>query len=223
MKISVVMPVCACPDPQDFSGGPHPHFFKALDSIVNAGHDDVEILMGADGNLPRVRESLAAWSSSRGGRHPAIAYHEYSFSGRWGNLQRNLLLQEATGDMVCFQDQDDEFFPNALAEVNQIAGEHPGRPLIFRMAAYQSGTFGARQREPSVLWQVEGCLELGQIGGHMIVVPNVKHLLGQWKEDAYAGDWFFINDTLQRFAAESISPCWRGEFISILRPWARAQ
>lgn len=223
MKISVIMPVCACPDPADFEGQPHPHLRACLDSIMNAGHEDVEILIGADGVLPKIKAAIAQWSTGRGRAHASIRYFEYPFSGSWGNRQRNILLQEASGDLVCFQDQDDEFFPGALAAVRGVALVNPGRPLIFRNAIFQTGNNLTPRTIPWVVWMKEGELAKGQIDGHMIVVPNVKHMLGVWKEDAYEGDWHFVTETLQRYAAEGVLPCWRGEFISITRPWARAQ
>lgn len=219
MKISVILPVCAWPRPADLDGLPHPRLRASLDSIANAGHDNVEILIGSDGVVPTVRNAVDSWLESRSDWHPAIRYFEYPFSGKWGNPQRNALLQEASGDIVCFQDQDDEFFPNALADVGRACEANPGRPMMFRMASFHIGDVPLR--EPWVMWKRQGVLDIGQIGGHMLVVPNVKELFGAWREDVYEGDWHFIIETLRRFETRGLAPCWRGEFISITRPWAR--
>lgn len=221
MKISVILPVCAFPTPADMEGMPHPRLRASLDSIAKAGHQDIEILIGSDGVLPKVKNEVDSWALSTHLKQPQIRYFEYPFSGKWGNPQRNALLKEASGDIVCFQDQDDEFFPNALADVNRVCEENPGRPLIFRMAAFHIN--GTPLKEPWVMWKKEGTLAKGQVGGHMFVVPNVKKMLGTWREDVYEGDWYFITETLQRFEATGISPCWRGEFVSITRPWARVR
>jgi hypothetical protein len=221
MKISVVMPVCAYPDPGNFEGGAHPHLRASLDSIVNGGHRDIEILIGGDGTLPKVSALIEAWGKSRNLDAAKLRYVEYSFSGRWGNPQRNKLLQMASGDVVCFQDQDDVFFPNALADVARVFEQNPLQPAIFRMAGYSA--YDKCLREPWIIWQKEGILGKGQIGGHMLVIPNNKPLLGKWNEEVYEGDWHFINETLQNYAAKGIAPNWRGEFISIIRPWAKVK
>jgi hypothetical protein len=67
----------------------------------------------------------------------------------------------------------------------------------------------------------QGAMAKGEIDGHMFVVPNSKEMFGTWKEDVYEGDWYFMTETLTKYAAAGIYPCWRGEFISITRPWAR--
>jgi hypothetical protein len=223
--VTVIMPVCSWPDPDDVLGDPHPHLKDSLRSVTAALHapglprPNVELLLGVDGARPKVIDALYDWMAEE----PEVAARIYQCDKApvqtWGNRQRNILLNlmAPTGRLIVWQDQDDSFFEGALARVVSVASKSPGHPVIFRMqvCADKNGT------APFVLWKEKGRIERNHIGGHMLVVPNDPHLIGRWlPEDSYAADFDFVESTIQAFAASGREPHWSEEFISILRPYA---
>lgn len=238
MIISVVVPVCAYPNPKDLGGPPHPQLARMLDSVVEAMHvaDDapadlvaardslmVELLIGTDGDTPLVRQAIEEWRRRQ--RTPRLVVRveaiEPAEAVTWGNRQRNALMVEAVGDLLYFQDQDDRFFPGSLVGIARDAALHPGQPLIYKMQVYQYGNHSAPRQDPDVLWRERGRIEQGHIGGHMFVTPNRQDLLGRWEpETKYEADFAFIRGTLDAFAAEGIEPWWGDGFVSMVRPYA---
>lgn len=124
----------------------------------------------------------------------------------WGHPQINYGMQEAVGDYLVFQDDDDVFAPDALINIRR-ATKHldPPRPLIFKFKIGRAGGL--------VLPQGQEIAE-SRIGGHCLVVPNVKEKLGAWT-DRYAGDWDFIESTLQLWMP--LGPIFRPEVITFAR------
>lgn len=115
-------------------------------------------------------------------------------------------MQEARGDYLVFQDDDDMFAPDALLYIRR-ATRHlkPPRPLIFKFKIHRAGGVTLpRGRD----------LGLGKVGGHCLVVPNVKEKLGTWT-DRYEGDWDFIEETLRLW--EPLEPVFRQEVITYAR------
>jgi hypothetical protein len=219
--ISVIMPVCAWPNPADPDGDPHPELLKALSSLVTpelpAGA--IELLIGTDGPCPKVCNAIHGWMTTHPEISTTIVECAKSSACTWGNRQRNVILDGrlAHGDLIVWQDQDDSFFPGALAGVTKVAAAFPGRPLIFKMqvCADRNGSM------PFVLWNEKGRVERDHIGGHMLVVPNDPALLGRWEpEESYSSDFDFIESTLRKFAAEGLDPYWSELYISLLRPAA---
>lgn len=214
--MSVIMPVCAWPDPGDDGGAPHPFLLRSLESaMTSVTPSALQLVVLVDGNAMRVHDAVARWLDD--------THVEYVLRccerrpGTWGNRQRNHALdhQLATRSLIAWQDQDDAFFPGALTHVLDEARAHPGQPLIFRMQVC-ADRFGSL---PFVLWRERGRVERNHIGGHMLVAPNVPRLLGRWEpETSYSADFDFIDSTLKKFAADGIHPHWSEHFISNLRP-----
>jgi glycosyltransferase involved in cell wall biosynthesis len=216
VDVSVIMPVCAWPAPDDMSGLPHPQLGAALASVAAATTSNIELIVGVDGHATAVLDAVRGWEAPKN-----VAVHVHAFEKQkavtFGNYQRNQVLERrlATGRLICWQDQDDQFFPGALGHVIALANEHPGRPLIFKMQVC-SDSFHS---PPFVLWRERGRIERNHIGGHMLVVPNEPELLGRWvPETSYAADFDFIEETLRRFAVAGREPVWSETYISNLRP-----
>jgi hypothetical protein len=101
--------------------------------------------------------------------------------GDWGGQERNAALaQPLTTDYVAFLDDDDIAAPGARQAIASALTDHPGSPLIGRMA-YASGL---------VLWQSTE-LTCGNVGSPMFVVPADPARLGRWTP-RYEGDYDFI-------------------------------
>jgi len=219
---SVIMPVCAWPDPANTDGDVHPELLRALDSVeaairpyYGAPSPSVELLVGVDGYAHRVMEAVRSWAA----HHPSVTTVMQAFERServtYGNRQRNRFLDQGpTGRLVMWQDQDDRFFPFALTRVMTVANQFPGDALMFKMKKYGSGN------EPVVLWETEGRLQRGHVGGHMLATPNEPELLGRWEpETEYTADYEFIAQTVDKCLAAGRQVVWRDEFISMLRPW----
>lgn len=201
--------------------GPHPLLERSLDSVVAAtvGNADrarvrAELLVGVDGPALRVRDHVASWTRAHPDVDTRIECFEKSSQTTYGNRQRNAFLDQGPrGRLIAWQDQDDCFYPYALARVCELAKKCPGQPMIFKMCVYKDD--GSKV----LLWRTRGQIDLGYVGGHMLVVPNEPRLLARWTpETSYAADFTFIEETLKRFAAEGRQPVWFADVISRVRP-----
>lgn len=189
--LSVIVPT---PD-----GGRLDRLAASLDGQLRDGD---EVLIVGDtfhGDLSHVARAVAATPHWRWLEHDA---------GRaaWGHPQINYGMEQATGDYLVFQDDDDVFAPDALLYIRRATRHlEPPRPLIFKFKIARAGGL--------VLPQGQVVAE-NRIGGHCLVVPNVKDKLGTWT-DRYAGDWDFIEETLRLW--EPIKPVFRPEVITLAR------
>lgn len=210
------------PDPESVGGHPHPFLLSSLDSIIFNGYKNYEILIGIDGDRPWLMSYLLWWSRVNNVNKNKLKIFTYPYSKTYGNFQRNKLIEEAKGDVLCFLDQDDAFKKNALSLIATKAKNHPGHPLFFKMAVYMFGNHSAPTIRPKILWnRKQKEIAHAAIGGHMIVVPNNKELLGKWPHHKYDADFYFIKDTCNLFLAKGYSPIWINYILSEIRPWSR--
>ena len=222
MKISIIYPICGMPVPENPGGQPHPFLLSTLNSITFNGYKNYEILIGIDGERPWLASYLTWWSKTNGISKDKLKIFTYPFSKTFGNLQRNKLIKEATGDVLCFLDQDDSFNKGALSSIANAAKKNPGHPLIFKMAVYMFGNNSSPANKPKILWDSKHKeIAHAAIGGHMIVVPNKKELIGKWPHDKYEADFHFIKETCDAFSEKGFSPIWINFIISNVRPWSQ--
>jgi hypothetical protein len=223
MKVSVIYPICGLP-PADTEGFPHPFLLTSLDSVLHAGATDFELLIGIDGERPWVLAFLNYWVALRKLRPEQVKIVTLPFTGTFGNRQRNLLMQLATGDYLSFLDHDDAYMPGAFDAIATIGQQHQGRPLFFKMHVYQFGSKNRPTAEPVTLWSpaTVGQIAMARVGGHMFVVPNQQHLLANWPTTLYEADYHFIRNTVDNFRNFELEPVWVDFVLSEVRPWARA-
>jgi glycosyltransferase involved in cell wall biosynthesis len=143
------------------------------------------------------------------GQQPQWRYLDgQSTEHSWGHREINRGIEDARGDYLVFQDDDDVFAGDAIANIHRaIRRLDPPRPHLFRFRA-------ARYAGGMTIWQQQGRVEEGWIGGHCIVTPNVPERTGRWT-DRYAGDFDFIAETLRLW--EPLEPIWRPEVITLAR------
>lgn len=120
----------------------------------------------------------------------------------WGHPQINFGMEHAEGDYLLFQDDDDVYYPDALINVRRAVRHSEPRPFLFKFRAQRAGG--------RTYWVEKGKVEMGWIGGHCMVVPNVPEKLGRWT-DRYEGDFDFIRETLELW--HPVEPVWRQEVI----------
>lgn len=191
-SLSIVVPT---PD-----GGNLPALAESLRKQL---YPEDEVIVVGDtfhGPLDSVRE----WVEQQ----PQWRYVEHD-AGRaaWGHPQINYGVTQARGDYILFQDDDDVYAGGAIANVHRAVRHlDPPRPLLFK---FRAGRFGGR-----TFWVERGRVEVGMIGGHCIVVPNVPEKIGKWT-DRYEGDFDFIEETLRLW--EPLAPVWRQEVIVLAR------
>lgn len=215
--ITVVLPACAWPDPSDMSNGPRPTLLRVLDSVVLGAEATgafaavrPEILVGVDGYAQKVIATVEEWGTA----HPGVALKVHWFERppwpSWGHRQRNAMLDARmpSSPLIAYQDDDDAFYPGALAMAVARAREHPGRPLMFRMRLHRPGL-------PPVLWRTKGAISLGHVAAQMLVTPNEPELLGRWEPaTAYDADFAFVSQTVGRFEFADRPLVWLDDFIT---------
>lgn len=125
MKLSVIMPVIDVPIG---SGRPCPWLRNAIDSTINCGHKDFELLVGCDGDIQAIRELVESFKDDR------VKYIAFPATRSWGNYQRHELMKNhATGDYFSFMDHDDEYIRGSLKDVADEVKVFPERAFFFRV------------------------------------------------------------------------------------------
>lgn len=157
-----------------------------------------EWLVISDGPQPDVKRLVSRLGAP-------YLYIEGPPSGNWGNRLRDIAMTESDKDWFIFLDDDDIFAPGAIEAIRRRLEDIPPTPVIFKI----------RQVNGRVLWQTPA-LHTGNIGGSMLVAPNVKGKLGKWDNGAeYGSDAQFIKDTVAKWGGNVL---WVDEVIILCRP-----
>jgi glycosyltransferase involved in cell wall biosynthesis len=175
---------------------------RALLSIQKQIGPDDEVLIAIDTHSeksPTIVETVESFG-------PQFKWFEVD-SGHhcFGHCQMNFLLNKASKDYIVGNDDDDIFAKGAFDSIRKVAKELP-EPMVmlFKFIPYFNRT---------PLWK-EKKLVMGQVGGHELVLPNVKSKLGKFT-CRYEGDFDWI-----------LSSCWLWDYkiywaeqiIAIARP-----
>lgn len=116
----------------------------AVQSVLAQTRQDFELFIVGDGVPQRTREIAAALSA----RDPRIRFFDNPKGERHGEAHRHAALQEASGRFVCYQSDDDLWFPEHLAqmaamlETHQLA--HTLRLIVWPDGRALTGLFDAR-------------------------------------------------------------------------------
>lgn len=154
--------------------------YRTLRSIQYQGllsGDDV--LVVGDGFHQATKDLVEAFG-------PPFRYVATRATRDWGHSQLNWGLKRVGGDVVIYQDDDDEFAPRAFEEIRRLMAEHPDRPMIGRVKTPNLG----------LLWSEPGMKTM--LDGHCLVAPNDKTKLG-YVAAAYHGDQGYISTTLEHY------------------------
>jgi glycosyltransferase involved in cell wall biosynthesis len=177
---------------------------RCLDSIKPQLHPGDEVLVIGDthdGPLPEVEALVAEYGDLfRYIGHDA-GHHCF------GHCQLNHGLEQAKGDYLTANDDDDIYTPDAFAAMRAVAERLPEpRPLLFRFQSH----YGP-------VWWDEQVVEINRIGGHCAVFPNLPGRVGRYT-CRYQGDFDFIRSTLDLWPGGDLAAVWVNHIIAIARP-----
>jgi glycosyltransferase involved in cell wall biosynthesis len=105
----------------------------AIDSVLQQGYENLEIIVVADGDQPDVKEFV--------GHHPdkRLQYFYVEHVG-YPSVARNLGLEKASGDFIAFCDDDDIWLPNKLAaQLEVLEKENSALCFTNRLIINSSG------------------------------------------------------------------------------------
>jgi len=196
VKFTLITPIVDVP-----LGSGRPHFFlkDCIESVVGQIHQDWEWLIGSDGPLPRAKALIDGFKDDR------IRFVEFERKGLWGNPQRNVLIEQAKGELIGFLDHDDCLFANSLSRADEYARLYPHRPLFFSIEMPHHYTMEPR-------------MQFGSLAGSMLICP--KELIGRFTpEDGYSADYECIQQTLANAKYAGVEPIFSKAIINRSRPW----
>lgn len=177
---------------------------RALESVRGQlkGHDEV-IVIGdtCEGPLPGVEALVTEF----GPRYRYAAHNAGVHD--WGHAQLNYGMTLAEGDYIHCSDDDDVWAPGALEMFRAMAGivSEP-TPFLFRFLSYHG----------LVYWTQQGHFERNWIGGHCLLMPNVKDKLGHFGSE-YNGDFDYVESAVNHYGGPA-QAIWRDEIVAFARP-----
>jgi glycosyltransferase involved in cell wall biosynthesis len=161
-------------------------------------HSGDEILVLADGHLPRVEALVACMPSQF---HYIELFPEPHYN--WGHPLRNRMMFLAKGDYLLHQDDDDVYTPNAFATIRSKIAERPGLPHMFRMVRTKDSR--------ALLWHTRTLAE-GNVSSQMFAHPNQPDTFGVWT-NRYGGDYDFFQATVDKWPAGAL--VWHEDIVCI--------
>lgn len=171
--------------------------------VLQLGPQDECIVVGdtCEEELPEVEALVRSFGQNFRYLAHDTGMHDF------GHSQLNYGIENARGDYVHCNDDDDIWADDALASMRRAARQYPGQPFLFRFISRHHG---------SIYWDRYGMLAQDHIGGHCLVAPNLPGKLGLWSS-RYQGDFDYILDTVTRQGGID-SVIWRDEIIALARP-----
>ena len=162
-----------------------------------------EVLLVGDGPHPVAAELFAQMGL------PGKYLEHTGTTGTWGHHARNWVMdaRQAAGSHLMALDDDDEYDPDAVANVRAALAAAPDRPHVFRMTGHATAPVIWRPGHP--------VLEPGNLGTPCIVVPNDPDRLGRYGMH-YTGDFEFCASTCAFYPG---GPVWREEPICQVREY----
>lgn len=176
-----------------------PHMEKVLRTLVPQLSVGDEIQVIGDGPQPDSRKVVEAVAS------PFVKYDEQGPFWKYGNPQRNIAMERATGQFLWFIDDDDDPLADGVLTLKKLVAERPENPHLFHVS----------YRGIPMPLKNDNRLYCGNVTGQCFVPPNVKGRLGKWT-DNYEGDFSFITETLGLYPAKAL--VWHKEIICSVVP-----
>lgn len=163
-----------------------PSLIKTLKSIKPQMTDGDEIICMVDGKItPEIKKM---WSDYGVGKLIGVTGPHND----WGMAMRNLSKQFCDGDIICFIDDDDFYFDDALMTIREESAKTPHVPLLFQMI-WKSGR---------VIFD-EKLVTCGNVSTQMIVLPRALNT--ELWGDRYEGDFDYIAATVDRYGVRWVN------------------
>lgn len=154
------------------------------------------IVEGALKDYPKSKAKLVHFVETKGGK------------GNWGHYQRNVGMRlAARGNYFVFLDDDDVLVPDAFEKIKLRINQFPNCPLMFQMLYARTGTWVPAPGVDYIL--------MGNVSGSCFVCKNDHRKLGKWPLDEYAGDYYFIEKTVEK---NGFNLKWVRDHIVTIRP-----
>lgn len=178
MKISVITPTF----------NRHQELRRCIDSVLKQNHADFEHLICSDGFDSGVENIVNGMNDARFQFHST----ERIAGAKYGNMQRNEMIDIATGDYLIFLD-DDNTIDSGYFELANALIEGTEGIAVFRIRHNSAGIIPSQDK-----------IELNQIDSlnFMIRMDIAKQF--KWILDLYSADFEYVNDCLGYCRANEI-------------------
>jgi len=134
---------------------------KAISSVLSQTYPNFELIVIDDGSTDTTPEMVNAFKDRR------IVYLRYEKGPRGPNFARNIGLSRASGDIITFLDDDDEFLSDALQTIVDAffeAREHGAKILLFDSICAETNELagkGLRRKKGAVKYKDILCKAIG--------------------------------------------------------------
>lgn len=177
---------------------------KAVDSVLNQTHQDVEVIVVSDGSTDDTEQYLQQKSAA----DPRLKFFIKPQS-EGAPAARNLAIKSATGEFITGLDDDDEFLPNRLAlmlDYWQLLERHAIHPscLYTPDLIYRDGKEVAQSKKVGNV-SYEQLFEFNHVGNQIFAPKSTFIEAGLFDEAMPAWqDMEFFFRVLQKFGKASL-------------------
>jgi len=119
------------------------HIRRAIDSVLKQSYSNLELIVWNDGSTDSTEEIVRSYGD------PRLKYH--SGDNRGVSYARNRAFQLSHGQLVAFQDSDDEWMDGKLTAQVKVMDAHPEIDLLF--TDYLS-LVGGNQQRPRAIFEI---------------------------------------------------------------------
>lgn len=181
-KISVVMASYLGEYPNR-AKNPEQKFLRAVKSFINQTYQNKELIIVADG-CDKTEELYNKYFSQL----TTIKFDKVDKQPLYGGLVRSIGIEIASGDVICYLDNDDVFGKNHLEIImNQFTDD-------VDMVYYDD--YLVRSADFKKLHKRSNETRYGSIGTSSIAHKNLKlhefKHINNWWSDGYGHDWVFV-------------------------------
>lgn len=114
MRFSVVIPIY----------NKEPHIDRSISSVLNQSHPHFELLLVDDASTDNSYNKMLSYTDAR------IKTFRRDRPGPGGYAARNLAIENAEADWICFLDADDEWDANYLQKIAEVIKGNPKSDII---------------------------------------------------------------------------------------------
>ncbi len=113
-----------------------PHIQCSISSVLNQTFQNFELILVNDASTDNSLEEIQKFTDER------IRLFQRTEPGPGGYAARNLGIEKAEGEWVAFLDADDEWYPNHLEKMHELAHKYPD--VYFMSCGWQTQNNGVK-------------------------------------------------------------------------------